>query len=116
MIVGGIADLDELKLDKGKHKIDILENNTSVELVKHPSITTPDDFESIYSLNVRVTLLMTEAVLPNLPEQGRIINISSVGARCSPVRLLIAPAKQPLKVSLDVELPSWVRMEPLSIV
>jgi 3-oxoacyl-[acyl-carrier protein] reductase len=60
----------------------MLVNNAGVKLVKHLSSITPEDFESVYNINVRGTLLMTQAVLPHLPAGGRIINISSVGARC----------------------------------
>jgi 3-oxoacyl-[acyl-carrier protein] reductase len=80
-IVSKVADLDGPKLETGKYVIDILVNNAGVELVKHLGTITPEDFESVYSLNVRATLLMTQAVLPHLPAGGRIINISSVGAR-----------------------------------
>jgi 3-oxoacyl-[acyl-carrier protein] reductase len=82
LIVGKIADFGGQKLDNGKPKIDILVNNAGVELVKDLGPITPEDFESVYNLNVRGTLLMTQAVLPHLPAAGRVINISSVGARC----------------------------------
>lgn len=42
---------------------------------------TPEEFASVYDLNVRGTLLMTQAVLPHLRAPGRIINVSSVGSR-----------------------------------
>jgi 3-oxoacyl-[acyl-carrier protein] reductase len=82
MIIDKIAELDGPKLDTGKRRIDILVNNAGVEPVKHLGMITPEDFETVYNLNVRATLLMTQAVLPNLPKGARIINISSVGARC----------------------------------
>jgi 3-oxoacyl-[acyl-carrier protein] reductase len=61
-------------LDNSKQKIDILVNNTAVGLVKHLGSITTEDFESVYNLNVRGSLLMTQAAA------GRIINISC--ARC----------------------------------
>jgi 3-oxoacyl-[acyl-carrier protein] reductase len=61
--------------------IDILVNNAGVELVKPLQDITIEEFGSIYDLNVRGPLLMTQAVLPYLRRPGRIINISSVGAR-----------------------------------
>ena len=73
LIVGKIADFGGPKLDIGKHKIDILVNNAGVELVKQLGSITPEDFESVYNLNVRGILLMTRAVLPNLPAAGRVI-------------------------------------------
>ena len=62
-------------------KIDILVNNAGVEVVKPLGEITPDDYAKVYDLNVRGTLLMTQAVLPYLNPKGRIINISSVGSR-----------------------------------
>jgi 3-oxoacyl-[acyl-carrier protein] reductase len=68
--------------DTGKEqKIHILVNNAGVELVKRLGDITPEEFASVYDINVRGTLLMTQAVLPCLAERGRIINIASVGAR-----------------------------------
>ena len=40
-----------------------------------------DDFSYVYDLNVRAVLLLSKEVLPFLRAPGRIINISSVGAR-----------------------------------
>lgn len=62
-------------------KIDILVNNAGVEVVKGLGSITPEDYNTVYDLNVRGTILMTQAVLPYLPPGGRIINISSVGSR-----------------------------------
>jgi 3-oxoacyl-[acyl-carrier protein] reductase len=61
--------------------IDILVNNAGVELVKPLNDITIEDFSYVYDLNVRGPMLMTQAVLPHLRAPGRIINISSVGAR-----------------------------------
>lgn len=70
-----------LKTNGEEEKIHILVNNAGVELVRRLGDITPEDFASVYDLNVRGTLLMTQAVLPILAARGRIINISSVGAR-----------------------------------
>jgi 3-oxoacyl-[acyl-carrier protein] reductase len=61
--------------------IDILVNNAGVELVKPLNDITIEDFSFVYDLNVRGPILMAQAVLPHLRAPGRIINISSVGAR-----------------------------------
>ena len=61
--------------------IDILVNNAGVEMVKELTDLTPEDFSYIFNLNVRATFFMTKAVLPHLRAPGRIINITSVGAR-----------------------------------
>jgi len=64
----------------GPH-IDILVNNAAVELAKPMTEITADDFANVYNLNVRAVHLLTQAVVPHLRAPGRIINISSVGAR-----------------------------------
>ena len=62
-------------------RIDILVNNAGCELVKSLGDTSADDFSYVYDLNVRAVLLMSREVLPYLRAPGRIINVSSVGAR-----------------------------------
>lgn len=61
--------------------IDILVNNAALEFDKSLLDTTAEDFAKIYDVNVRGALLMTKAVVPHLRAPGRIINMSSVGAR-----------------------------------
>ncbi|KAH7355393.1 hypothetical protein BKA65DRAFT_498320 [Rhexocercosporidium sp. MPI-PUGE-AT-0058] len=68
--------------DDGRQpKIHILVNNAGCEVVKPLGNITPEDFAYVYDLNVRGALLMTQAILPYLSDNGRIINISSVGSR-----------------------------------
>lgn len=50
-------------------------------MVKPLGSITPSDFAYVYDLNVRGALLITQAILPYLAPNGRIINISSVGSR-----------------------------------
>lgn len=64
----------------GDH-IDILVNNAGCKLVKGLGDISVDDFSYVYDLNVRAVLLMSKEVLPYLRTPGRIINVSSVGAR-----------------------------------
>ena len=61
--------------------IDILVNNAGVEQHRPLTDVTPDDFAAVFNVNVRGALLMTRAVLPHLRAPGRIINVSSLGAR-----------------------------------
>jgi len=61
--------------------ISILVNNAGVELTRPLGSITPEDFASVYDVNVRGAILVTQAVLPMLTPNGRIINIGSVGAR-----------------------------------
>lgn len=64
----------------GDH-IDILVNNAGCELVKGLGDISVDDFSYVYDLNVRAVLLLSQEILPYLRSPGRIINVSSVGAR-----------------------------------
>uniref|UniRef100_A0A093V570 3-oxoacyl-[acyl-carrier-protein] reductase FabG n=1 Tax=Talaromyces marneffei PM1 TaxID=1077442 RepID=A0A093V570_TALMA len=61
--------------------ISILVNNAGCEVQKRLSEATVEDLAYVHDLNVRGTMLMTQAVLPHLRRPGRIINIGSVGAR-----------------------------------
>lgn len=64
----------------GDH-IDILVNNAGCDLVKGLGDISANDFSYVYDLNVRAVLLMSKAALPYLRAPGRIINVSSIGAR-----------------------------------
>ncbi|KAI0132966.1 3-ketoacyl-acyl carrier protein reductase [Xylariales sp. AK1849] len=70
-----------LKLTDNKLKLDILVNNAGLERVKSLAEIQVDDYNAVYDLNVRGTILLTQAVLPYLNDNGRIINIGSVGSR-----------------------------------
>lgn len=61
------------------NSIDILVNNAGVELVKPILEVSPEDFASVFDLNVRGAYLMTKAVIPHLRAPGRVINISCWG-------------------------------------
>jgi 3-oxoacyl-[acyl-carrier protein] reductase len=64
----------------GPH-IDILVNNAGMEKVVPFADLTVEDYTQVFDLNVRAVLFLSQAVLPHLRKPGRIINISSVGAR-----------------------------------
>ena len=61
--------------------IDILVNNAGVTAEATLQDITPELFASVFDVNVRAVLLMSQAVQPHLRKPGRIINISSVGGR-----------------------------------
>lgn len=63
--------------------IDILINNAGVENVKTLSEIEIEDYDQVFDLNVRGVILLTQAVLPYLPRNARIVNIGSVGARAA---------------------------------
>ncbi|KAJ0116367.1 hypothetical protein J7T55_007347 [Diaporthe amygdali] len=62
-------------------KLDILVNNAGLERVKALDELTVEDYSAVFDVNVRGTILLTQAVLPYLNPDARIVNISSVGAR-----------------------------------
>lgn len=62
-------------------KIDILVNNAGVLFNKPVAEVTAEDYAAMFDVNVRAVLLLTGAVVPHLRAPGRIINMSSVGAR-----------------------------------
>jgi len=81
----------------GDH-IDILVNNAAIEIDRAISDTSRGDFDKVFHTNVLGPLLMTKAVLPHLRTPGRIINISSVGARVGYSKLaLYASSKAALE-------------------
>lgn len=62
-------------------RIDILINNAATSITKPTPDITPEDFDSVFHLNVRAPLLMMQAMLPYLGAGSRIVNISSIAAR-----------------------------------
>lgn len=62
-------------------QIDILVNNARVEHSGPMSSITPEEFNLVFNINVRGALILTQKIIPHLPNKGRIINISYIGAR-----------------------------------
>ena len=56
-------------------------NNAAVQITRSLKDISVEDYTSVYDVNIRGVILMTQAVLPHLRAPGRIINISSVGGR-----------------------------------
>ncbi|ORY12002.1 dehydrogenase with different specificitie [Clohesyomyces aquaticus] len=81
-------------LAKFGDSIDILVNNASVEFDRPLLETTAEDYAAIFNVNVPGPLLMTKAVVPHLRAPGRIVNISSVGARCGFAQLALYSASK----------------------
>ena len=63
--------------------IDILVNNAGMAEVRGLDDITEEDFERTIAVNLKSAFLCTQAVLPGMRSRhwGRIVNISSVGAR-----------------------------------
>ncbi|KAI1455915.1 NAD(P)-binding protein [Annulohypoxylon moriforme] len=75
-LIGGLLEWSE-----GNLKIDILVNNAGVEKAMSLAELTIHDYDEVYNLNIRGTILLTQATLPYLNSNGRIINMGSVAAR-----------------------------------
>lgn len=85
ILPGNLLDIDFLEncIDKiAEHfgQIDILINNAGLALNKPFEETTPEDFDTIMSINVRAPFILCQKVLPYLrkSDHAAIINISSV--------------------------------------
>ncbi|KAK0707624.1 dehydrogenase with different specificitie [Lasiosphaeris hirsuta] len=75
-----IAELDAWLGPEGR--IDILVNNAGVEVAKTLEEIDVADYDKVYNLNARGTILLTQALLPRFSAaNNRIINIGSVGGR-----------------------------------
>ncbi len=63
--------------------VDILVNNAGIALVRGLDDLTEDDFDRTMASNLKSAFLCTRAVLPGMRARrwGRIVNISSIGAR-----------------------------------
>jgi 3-oxoacyl-[acyl-carrier protein] reductase len=63
--------------------IDILVNNAGISITRGLGDITEEDFDRTIAVNLKSAFLCTQAVLPHMRAQrwGRIINISSIGAR-----------------------------------
>ncbi len=62
-------------------RVDALVNNAAVQLNKTLIDTAPDEWSSVFDLNVRAVALMIQSVLPMMPQQGgAVVNVSSVHA------------------------------------
>ncbi|KAF1365127.1 NAD(P)-binding protein, partial [Lizonia empirigonia] len=75
-------------------KVDILVNNAGVLWANPIEETTPEDYAGIFDVNVRAPLLLIKAVVPHLGKPGRIINLSSVGARIGPPKMSLYAASK----------------------
>lgn len=69
------------QLASGDLKLDILVNNAGTGVVKTLSEFTIEDYNYTFDLNMRGLIFMTQAVLPHLQPNSRIVNIGSIGAR-----------------------------------
>lgn len=62
--------------------IDVLVNNASITMNRTFEQVTPDQFDTLYNVNIRAMFFLTQAVVPTMRKQGRgvVINTSSIHA------------------------------------
>jgi 3-oxoacyl-[acyl-carrier protein] reductase len=73
----------EAAVDAFGPAIHILVNNAAVSVTKPLADLEVQDYDRVYNVNVRAVVLMTQACLPHLGPDSRVINLSSVGARAA---------------------------------
>ena len=87
---GFYAQLDaELEKRTGGKQFDILVNNAGVGFFNALEKTTEEEFDQLFSVNVKGAFFMTQHAIPRLRDGGRIINISS-GVSKRPSKDLVA--------------------------
>jgi 3-oxoacyl-[acyl-carrier protein] reductase len=74
--------------------IDILVNNAGIAVTRGLDDITEEDFDRTMAVNLKSAFLCTQAVLPGMRARrwGRIVNISSVGARAGATSISVAYA------------------------
>jgi 3-oxoacyl-[acyl-carrier protein] reductase len=88
----------ELIARVGKAEFDILVNNAGVGKRATIEEISEDDLDLILQVNLKSPFLLIKALLPQLRDGGRIVNISSMGTRAAyPVMAAYAPAKAGLE-------------------
>ncbi|MGB3277382.1 MAG: SDR family oxidoreductase [Castellaniella sp.] len=91
--------LDALLRDRlGCPDLDILVNNAGVLKREPIEAVTPAQFDLTLNVNLKAPFFLIQGLLPRLRDQGRIINVSSLGTRVAfPAMAAYAPAKAGLE-------------------
>ncbi|GAA2502396.1 hypothetical protein GCM10010406_43630 [Streptomyces thermolineatus] len=67
----------------GTTDLDILVNNAGVMGGVKPEDTTPETFDRLFAVNAKAPFFLVQRALRNMPDGGRIINITSGLTRCA---------------------------------
>jgi NAD(P)-dependent dehydrogenase (short-subunit alcohol dehydrogenase family) len=76
----GVLD-EELKARTGEVGLDILVNNIGGGVPGRITDTTAEILDGAYATNLRLPFLLTQALLPRLRDNGRVVNVSSATVR-----------------------------------
>ncbi len=71
----------ELTAQKGTSKIDILVNNAGIVSYNSFAETSEEEFDRLFNVNVKSLFFLTQKLLPQIADGGRIINLGSVVSR-----------------------------------
>ncbi len=71
----------ELIATRGAKTIDVLVNNAGIAFYNSFAETTAEEFDQLYNVNVKSLFFLTQSLLPNIADGGRIINLSSLVSR-----------------------------------
>ncbi|GAA4892784.1 SDR family oxidoreductase [Streptomonospora salina] len=85
LAAGLAAGLDEAGADGA---LDVLVNNAGIGASTGLEDITPDEFDRLFTVNVRAPHFLTQRLLPTLRDGGRIVNISSGAARIAMPEML----------------------------
>jgi 3-oxoacyl-[acyl-carrier protein] reductase len=71
----------ELTRRTGSDGLDVLVNNAGSGCLATIETLTEDDLDRVLALNLKAPLLLTQALLPSLRDDGRVINVGSMASR-----------------------------------
>lgn len=79
--LGSLAGVDTLVAALAGRKVDILVNNAAAQPAGPIETDTPEQFDRLFSVNVKAPYFLIQRLLPVMPDGGRIISISTVATR-----------------------------------
>lgn len=94
--------------------VDILVNNAGIPMRRTPEELTEEDFDTVFSINVRSLLMLTLGLGPKMIERGggSVINISSIASLRGPMgRVAYAGTKGAVDAMTRALATDWAQVE-----